>query len=60
MLPEWYPGFARQVAAFIARQEAAPGRIYMAGDYLSHSHTGGACASGRRAARLALAHHGAG
>lgn len=52
MLPEWYPGYARQVAAFLQRQESGAQRIYYCGDYLSQSHTGGACASGRNVARL--------
>jgi oxygen-dependent protoporphyrinogen oxidase len=56
MLPLWYPGYAKKVAAFIETYEAAPRSIYFAGDYLAHSHTGGACASGRRAARLIQKH----
>lgn len=56
MLPQWYPGYARTVAAFLARQENERRRIYACGDYLAHSHTGGACASGRRTARLVLEH----
>lgn len=57
MLPEWYPGYTKLVAAFLDAQEAgvASGKsrtIYFCGDYLSQSHTGGACASGRRVAKL--------
>ncbi|MFO1059135.1 MAG: FAD-dependent oxidoreductase [Dongiaceae bacterium] len=54
MLPEWYPGYATGLAAFLEQQAAAEGRIVLCGDYLSQSHTGGACASGRGAARLLL------
>ncbi len=56
MLPEWRPGYAREVAAFLIRQEQAPRRIYYCGDYLSQSHTGGACASGRIVARHMMRH----
>jgi oxygen-dependent protoporphyrinogen oxidase len=55
MLPEWYPGYARGVAAFLARGDDVRPPIYFCGDYLSQSHTGGACASGRRIAALLLA-----
>jgi oxygen-dependent protoporphyrinogen oxidase len=54
MLPERYPGYARGLAAFLARQGESFGRIVLCGDYLSQLHTGGACASGRGAARLLL------
>jgi oxygen-dependent protoporphyrinogen oxidase len=57
MLPEFYPGYARRVAAFLARREAlGPRDLYFCGDYLSHAHTGGACADGRRIARTAIQH----
>ncbi|MFK8399881.1 protoporphyrinogen/coproporphyrinogen oxidase [Pseudomonas sp. BGr12] len=56
MLPLWYPGYAKKVANFIENREKDPRRVYFAGDYLSQSHTGGACASGRRAARLISLH----
>jgi oxygen-dependent protoporphyrinogen oxidase len=56
MLPQWHPGYARKVADFLARQEKVRRRVYACGDYLAHSHTGGACASGRRTARLVLGH----
>lgn len=55
MLPEWYPGYAKRVAAFLAAQNTGSGQsrgIYFCGDYLSQSHTGGACASGRNIAKL--------
>ncbi len=55
MLPEWYPGYAREVAAFLARGDDTRSPIYFCGDYLSQSHTGGACASGRRIAAKLLA-----
>lgn len=58
MLTEWYPGYARRMASFLSHQESNPRGIYYCGDYLSQSHTGGACASGRRTARLLLKHHG--
>jgi len=50
---------AKQVAAFLEAQESgsqngAGRQIYYCGDYLSQSHTGGACASGRNIARLLL------
>lgn len=56
MLPLWYPGYAKKVASFIQSYESTPRNVYFAGDYLAHSHTGGACASGRRAARLISKH----
>jgi oxygen-dependent protoporphyrinogen oxidase len=56
MLPEWYPGYARGVASFLARGDDARPPIYFCGDYLSQSHTGGSCASGRRIAAMLLAH----
>lgn len=52
MLPEWYPGYARKVAAFLEGRRHIRARIAYCGDYLSQSHTGGACASGRMVARL--------
>lgn len=52
MLPEWYPGYARSVASYLARREGSPSRLYFCGDYLAQSHAGGACASGRAAAAL--------
>jgi len=56
MLPEWYPGYARSVASFLSRREDLPSRVYYCGDYVSQSHAGGACASGRATAAL-LQHH---
>lgn len=57
MLPLIYPGYARKLSAFLERMRAVPSRIYYAGDYLGHSHTGGACASGRMTASIILDHH---
>lgn len=56
MLTEWYPGYARRMAEFLERQQKTPRRVYFCGDYLSQSHTGGACASGRTVARTLLGH----
>ncbi|MFQ5698542.1 MAG: protoporphyrinogen/coproporphyrinogen oxidase [Myxococcota bacterium] len=59
MLPEFYPGFIRGLASFLQSLERRPPRsrrIYFCGDSLSHAHTGGACASGRRTARSVLEH----
>jgi len=58
MLPEWYPGYARAVADFLARAGDMAGPVFFCGDYLSQSHTGGACASGRRIAALMLQRQG--
>ena len=52
MLPLWPMGYATKVADFLESQETSPKRILYCGDYLSQSHTGGACASGRGIARL--------
>jgi len=56
MLPEWYTGYAKEVAGFIGKQDSRTSRIYYCGDYLSQSHTGGACASGRNVAALLRRH----
>lgn len=56
MLCAFYPGYITTMAGFLTAHESRPREVYYAGDYLSHSHTGGACASGRRAARLAARH----
>ncbi|WP_394890434.1 protoporphyrinogen/coproporphyrinogen oxidase [Mesorhizobium sp. AaZ16] len=58
MLTEWYTGYTKTMAGFLAKQEATHSRVYYCGDYLSQSHTGGACASGRRAASLLQTHWG--
>lgn len=50
MLPEFYPGYIRQVALFIKEQDRVPRRVYYCGDYLGFAHTGGACASGSHVA----------
>ncbi len=54
MLPEFYPGYLRKLAAFLTRPREARSDLYLCGDYLAHAHAGGACASGRRAAQLAI------
>ena len=56
MLTEWYPGYTKGMAVFLKKQDETPSRIYFCGDYLSQSHTGGACASGRRAAETLRNH----
>ncbi len=51
MLPKFPYGYPTRLAAFLRRQdELARPDLVFAGDYLAHSHTGGACASGRVAA----------
>jgi oxygen-dependent protoporphyrinogen oxidase len=51
MLPKFPFGYPTRLKAFLRRQDGL-GRpdLVFAGDYLAHSHTGGACASGRVAA----------
>lgn len=56
MLTLWYTGYARDMAAFLERTDKQKSRLYFCGDYLSQSHTGGACASGRRTAGLVTKH----
>jgi oxygen-dependent protoporphyrinogen oxidase len=56
MLPAFYPGYIRKMARFLEAHEASKREVVYCGDYLSHAHTGGACASGRRAARNLIAH----
>jgi len=56
MLPEWYVGYTQAMRDFLVRHEAERSTIYFCGDYLSHSHTGGACASGRRVAGTICRH----
>lgn len=51
-LPTFYPGYARKVAAFRARQS---GGLAFCGDYLAQSLLTGAAASGERAAAQILA-----
>jgi oxygen-dependent protoporphyrinogen oxidase len=58
MLPEWYPGYVRKVAALLEHQASRKRPIYFAGDYLAHSYVGGACASGRDAAKRIIASQG--
>lgn len=50
MLPVFYPGYARAMAAFRDRQSATRRRAYFCGDYLAQSLVTGAAASGERAA----------
>ena len=51
MLPKFPYGYPTRLAAFLRRQdELRRPDLVFAGDYLAHSHTGGACASGRVAA----------
>jgi len=56
MLPAFYPGYIRKMARFLESHEVSKREVVFCGDYLSHAHTGGACASGRRAARNLIAH----
>ena len=56
MLPEFYPGYIRELASFLEAQSPRKRRVYFCGDYLAHAHTGGACASGRRTADTILRH----
>lgn len=56
MLPLFYPGYARSMAAFRDRQSAARRRVYFCGDYLAQSLVTGAAASGERAASDILRH----
>lgn len=52
MLPQYYPGYIRGLAKFLRDQDRrARNDLLFCGDYLAHSHTGGACASGRRTGR---------
>lgn len=57
MLPIIYPGYARKVRDFLSEMETNRSSLYFCGDYLSHSHTGGACASGRLVADTVKSHH---
>lgn len=50
MLPEWYVGYVKKMRDFLLEHESQPRSLYFCGDYLSNSHTGGACASGARIA----------
>jgi len=49
-------GLPHEMAAFLQRQETSRRTLYFAGEFLSHAHTGGACASGRTVARTILRH----
>lgn len=53
-LAQVYPGYIRKLRSFLVGQDASRSPIVLCGDYLAHPHTGGACASGRRAARQLL------
>ena len=59
MLPVFYPGYAKSVAAFRERQSAMARRVYFCGDYLAQALITGAAASGERAARDIISHWGA-
>ncbi len=50
------PGFVKLMATFLEEQERRRRGIYFVGEYLSHAHTGGACASGRTVARTIVRH----
>jgi oxygen-dependent protoporphyrinogen oxidase len=56
MLPVFYPGYARAMAAFRDRQSAFRRNVYFCGDYLAQALVTGAAASGERAARDIAAH----
>ncbi|MEE4350161.1 MAG: FAD-dependent oxidoreductase [Pacificimonas sp.] len=56
MLPEWYVGYATKMREFLLDHEAQKRSLYFCGDYLSNSHTGGACASGARVAATVEKH----
>jgi oxygen-dependent protoporphyrinogen oxidase len=58
MLPVFYPGYARAMAAFRDRQSAARRNVYFCGDYLAQALITGAAASGERAARDIVTHWG--
>jgi oxygen-dependent protoporphyrinogen oxidase len=53
MLPLPYPGYATAMGRFRAAQAETRRRVYLCGDYMSTPLVGGACASGRRVAKLA-------
>lgn len=55
-LPVFYPGYGRQVAAFLQWQAAAPRAVYHCGDYLAQSLLNGACRSGSDAAATIVGH----
>jgi oxygen-dependent protoporphyrinogen oxidase len=58
MLPVFYPGYARAMAAFRDRQSAARKNVYFCGDYLAQALVTGAAASGERVARDIIGHWG--
>jgi oxygen-dependent protoporphyrinogen oxidase len=49
-------GYMKQAAAILREQEKARRGLYFAGEYLSGTHTGAACASGRSVARTIARH----
>lgn len=49
-------GLPSAMAGFIRVQEKDRRGLYYTGEYLSHAHTGGACASGRTVARTIIKH----
>ena len=57
MIPaEIHDGQPAAMAGFIRDQEKERQGLYYTGEYLSHAHTGGACASGRTVARTIIKH----
>jgi oxygen-dependent protoporphyrinogen oxidase len=49
LVPQFYPGYHRAIAGFLARKERSP-RLFFAGDYLVGPYTEAALTSGLRAA----------
>ncbi len=49
-------GFVKLMAAFLEEQARERRGLYFVGEYLSHAHTGGACASGRTVGRTIVSH----
>lgn len=58
MLPFFYPGYARAMAAFRERQSTARRKVYFCGDYLAQALVTGAAASGQRTGRDIVEHWG--
>lgn len=49
-------GYVKQMAAVLREQRKSRKGLYLAGEYVSHAHTGGSCASGRSVARDIISH----
>lgn len=49
-------GYVKQMAEVLREQRKARKGLYLAGEYVSHAHTGGGCASGRSVARDIIGH----